>query len=340
MSTALTNPNAQILQELAHNADIPTMDEAMQTALQSVRAQAARDILQVAENSTYSEPQIRSMFYGAVLRRAGAFSYVYFKLVHYTLSTIRDENLAQVHPADYTDIRGTGENAVDRSFLRMANEEAGISESEASDIMALGDIIIPALAQYTEWTEREIFQRIKKTNLRAMVPVLRVICNELTGTDERQPSQRVLNRADETQMRWAADELQADIEVDANAMRDMDHEDREAYLDQLDANRRRVRHWLNQQSTERRVAGTAAWLLDRAETMPTGAFRTLMNPSDETPVEGIMCEDGGLVTVTATMTPDVFETWQRVLRERASFRRVQDVRALLDEIIDLGALEA
>lgn len=326
----VSNENARALLELARNSDLPNLSDAMTQLEASIRRQAAIDLVEAGvTEGQYSQAQIRSMFYGRMLARAQTLPYAYFMLTYHMLRTIRNERLAAVHPAQYNHIV----NGEDRSFLVMANEEAGISMSEASNIMTLGDIIIPAVREHLGWTEQEIFERINKTNLYAMIPVMRVLISQLDpDADDRQSSARVIQRAEDVQIRWAADELGVDIEIDNEALRRMNEEEQEEYLREHQDRLESVEEWLSQQDTERRVVRTMEWLLSRAEEMPTASFRQTMNPRNEDPITTYVTRQGQLRYVVAAMTEDQWETFRRVMRERANPVEVDSLQCLWEQL--------
>lgn len=328
-NVTVTNENAREVMELAGNIEFPLLSDAMSTLEGSIRRQAALDIAGQVATGQYSQTQIRSMLVGRMLARAQTLSFAYFMLTFHLLKTIRDDRLAPVHPAQYSQIT----NGEDRSFIAMAEAEAGISPHEASNIMTLGEIIIPVIRDNLGWTEQEIFERINKSNLYTMIPVFRVLVSQLNpGADDRQSSARIIQRAQDVQVRWAADELGIDLEVDNQALREMDEDEQADYLQEHEDNIERVEHWLEQQRPERRVNGTMEWLLNRAEAMPNRDFRRTINPRNEDPIDAFVARRGSMHYFVAQLTADQWELVQRVLRERLNSVEVDSLQQLWERI--------
>jgi hypothetical protein len=325
-SLDMSNPNAAALADIARDSAVPMLPHALATVEASLRRQAAVDILPSVADSTLSQAQIRSVFYGAMLARTKVLGFANFEILYGLLRTIRDERLPQIHPNNYTHIV----DGEDRSFLRMAEEEAGISASVASDTMTLGEIILPYIEETLEVSRFEVWDSISTTNLRAMVPILRVMINEVVDTgDDRQPQERVQRRAEEVAMRWAADELDMLIEPDTEHLATLDQEAANEYLGTINENRNRVRHWLDQQRPERRVAGTVEWLLQHGEALDTRGFARLLGTREDNPFPAFVHRRGATRLVVAPMTEEQYENFQRVMRNRAELREVDSVNALM-----------
>ena len=225
--------------DIASNPSIPTLPQALSGLEESIRRQAALDIIEQIGDTTLTATQIRSVFFGAMLKRTRTVDYAYFEMIFYLLKTIRNEMLAQAHPANYTSVSGTEDN----SFLKMAEAEAGIAPSVASDIMVLGDIIMPYVEQELDMSRIEIWSNISQTNLRNMIPVLRVMINQVRETgDDRRPSNRILENAAEVQNRWAATQEGVDITPNNAHLRELDPDAQRDYLAEIANNRQRVGH--------------------------------------------------------------------------------------------------
>ncbi len=325
----ITNPRARQIAELAQNPSVPTLGGALNGLEASLRRQAALDILPSIADTDLTETQIRAVWYGQMLKHTKSLDFASFEILYGLLRTIAEERLAQVHPSDYTMIVG-GE---DRSFLRMAEEEAGISNSVASDVMMLGGMILPYIERTLDIPRYRVWERISTTNLRAMVPILRLMINQVEDTgDDRRPQQRILNRAEQVQMRWAADELDIEIEPDNETLAEMDEDQVQGYINMLTQNRERVRHWLTQQRPERRVAGTVAWMLDHAENETTDRFARLIGTREDDPFDMYVHRRNRQYYVTAALTQDQYDTLMRTLRNRANPHEVDSLEALLQEL--------
>ncbi|WP_119071580.1 hypothetical protein [Aggregatilinea lenta] len=323
----IRNPRARELAELAANPTVPTLGGAIAGLEAGIRRQAAIDVLEAVASGTMTQTQIKAVYYGAMLNRSRVINFAGFEIMYSLLRTIRDERLAQQHPNDYTTVNGNE----DRSFLRMAEEEAGVSNSVASDLMILGDIILPYVEEELGVARAEIWERISTTNLRAMTPILRLLINRVRETDDtRRPQDRITRRMQNVEERWAADELNVEVDPDNTRLQDMTQAERQTYLGTINANRTRVVDWLEQQPTETVVRGTVGWLLDAGENTTTAGFTRLIGTAEDNAVEPVVYEDqDGVVTMVSTMTRDQYDNMKRVMRTRMSPREVRNWAELL-----------
>jgi hypothetical protein len=325
-SLNVTNEHAQALLDLARNPSVPLLPDALTQLEESVRRAAALDIVPAISNSSMTGTQIRAVFFGAMLKRSRTIEYAAFELMYYLLRTIRDEALAQAHPANYTDVVGTN----DRSFLAMAEAEAGIAPSVASDIMTLGEIILPYIEQELNTPRVQVWSTISQTNLRNMIPVLRVLVNRVRETgDTRQPSRRVEENATEVMNRWAATVEGVDIVPNNREMTRMTPEEQQNHLNQINENRRRVARRLEQMDPEERVRGSIEWLLENGQAMPTREFSQLVGGRSEDPFDALAYHNGSIVHMAATFTEEQWEHFQRIIRNRMTLQEANTLQDLL-----------
>ncbi len=321
----VSNENAATMLELARNASIPLLPQALGQLEELLRRQAALDIVEQVAQGSMTALQIRSVFYGALLNRSRTVDYASFEFVYHILSTIRNELLAQNHPANYTSVQGTE----DRSFLVMAEAEAGIPNSVASDIMTLGDIVLPYVEEELGIPRVQVWSSINSTNLRSMIPVLRILINMVRDTgDNRRPAPRVQEAAAEVQRRWAATQTGDAITPDNAAMAQMTPEQQQEHLNTIAANRRRVDRHLEGLPVRHRVRGTIGWLLDNGQAMPTRDFARLVANRNDEPFDVMIYQQGALRHIVATLTDDQWDTFQRVVRNRMNPVEVQTLQDL------------
>lgn len=328
-SFEIHNENARDLLAIASNPDAPTMGPALQGLDAAIKRQAALDIIEQVADSTYTATQIRSLYVSAMLKRSRWVDYAGFEITFRLLKTIRDERLASAHPANYTSVR----NNEDQSFLAMAEAEAGISPSVASDIMILGDIVLPYAEDELGLPRQEVWANVKWSNLRNMLPLLRVLINQVRNTgDDRRPQARILERAAEIQRRWAADEIGTEIAPDNEALMDMNPDDQDTYLRQINDNRAEVDRWLENQNPQHRVRETVAYLLENGENMTNNDFSVLTGTRDDTPFDAVVYTENGRVLVAAEMTHEQYQNLRRITRERMRPMEVDTIGSLLEQL--------
>lgn len=322
----ITNENAQAVYDLARNPAIPTLPETLRTLEDSIKRQAALDIIESISETTLTATQIRSVFFGAMLKRTTTLDYAYFEMLFYLLKTIRDEALAQIHPANYTDVSGTE----DKSFLRMAEAEAGIAPSVASDVMVLGEIIMPYIDEELGIGRAAIWHNIQKTNLRNMIPVLRVMINQVRETgDDRRPNNRILENAAEVQARWMADQENIDIAPNNTHLREMTPEQQQVYLERVAQNRLQINRRLEHMNANERVRGAVEWLINHGETMPTREFAQLVGNRNDDPFDAFVVRNGAIYHMAATLTEEQWANVQRVMRNRMNYQETESIQELL-----------
>lgn len=323
----VSNPRARELFAIARDSTVPTLDVTLSALEASIRRQAVLDILPAVAESDYTGPQIRSILHGAMLMRTKVLDWATFNIVYNNLRTIRDEGLAQIHPNQYIDIQ----DGEDRSFLRMAEEEGGIPPSTASDIMTLGDIIFPYFEEELDIPAYEIWDRVNRTNLRAMVPILRYLINQVRNTgDARRTQQRVIDRAEMAMMRWYAEENEINLDPDRAAMESMTPEEQQAYLVELEEAQEETRRRLARIPLEDRVRGTARWLLENAERRTVEGFARITAARDEPTIGAyIYPNDHGTYTLLGTLTQGQKELLERVMRNRLELYQAASITDLI-----------
>lgn len=316
--------------ELARDSSNPTLNSALDSMWTALMRQAAIDILPQIADSSYTATQIRSIHLGAALRRTRNLDYGSFLIKYELLKTIQREGLAQAHPANYTEVV----NGEDRSFLVMAEEEAGIPQSVASDIMVLGDLILPWVQEHLGISRIFMWENIQTSNLRLMIPILRCLIGMISDTDDREPQQRVIDRTQATMLRWMADTEGLPIEPDNTLLAEMDNEQRQEYIAELENNRRVVAQRLNDRPIEEQVLGTAQWLIENAQHMTNRALADLTSNEDETPFDAYLIpRREGLYLFASLVTQEQIDHIRHALRGQMRPREAEDAEEVLRRLL-------
>jgi len=330
-SLNVTNDNVRDLVVTARDSNIPLLSRAMADVERGLYRQAVVDLLPQIANSQYTATQVRSMVFAQMLKRAKILGYTHFEINYNLLRIIRDERLAQAHPAGYT----TVVDGEDRSFLALAEAEAGLSASQVSDYMVLGDWIFPYIEQELNIDRFQVWERISSTNLRAMVPILRILINQVRQTgDDRQPQDRIRQRAEEVAIRALADEMGLDIAPDTAEMRRMTEREREGYLAGIEQNRQHVIRQAGELGRDHTVRTAVNWLLDRGENTTTNGFARLIGTREDNPFDAWVFRNNSLITFAAQMTEDQYENVIRALRARVQpheVTRPDDILRMLSD---------
>lgn len=165
----MPNNNALATFAPANDLDFSRSLMGIETALEA----AARRAVELAtDGEDYTQMEIHAMIVVEELKKLNGMDLATVIMRYKLVKQIEAEALWTVHPGHYD------------SRDAMAREQ-GISPSELSDIMAMGDIVFPYIEQAMGIPVAVIWEQIGKSNFRELVPIIKYI---VTGEAPAQPN--------------------------------------------------------------------------------------------------------------------------------------------------------
>jgi hypothetical protein len=139
----------------------------------ALEAAARRSVELATDGEDYTQAEIHAMIVVEELKKLNGMDLAAVLMRYKIVKQIESEALWTIHPGHYD------------SRDAMAREQ-GISPSELSDIMAMGDIVFPYIENTMDIRVAVIWEQIGKSNFRELVPIIKYI---VTGEMPTQPNQ-------------------------------------------------------------------------------------------------------------------------------------------------------